>query len=175
MTRQWQRDRSRFNHDWLKNRYIPAVVKFIHTIDGKVIDHSFEGSFVNTLLPQWRQRRVEGIRLIAAFEEEMSPARLVDQPPLGYCPASTKQWLHKLVHGIWLVRYPAKELVKEAQTSLDSVDVSYEKLQAALLRVGNQDSPSRLGPLRPYVQEFQCACQQLANSIEGFAHELRMV
>ena len=73
----WQKRRSEFNHDWLKNRFIPALAKWLNLLDDRIEDLSFEHTFVETVLPQWEDHREEALALPRDFEQEMSPRTLL--------------------------------------------------------------------------------------------------
>jgi hypothetical protein len=93
----WQRRRSELNHDWLKNRYLPALAKWINILDDYVEDYGFEKDFLELTLPQWEEHRLLVIALIESFEIEMSPGIQLSHPPLSHLPESTKMWLHSLI------------------------------------------------------------------------------
>src|ERR1051326_4473635 len=88
----WQKRRSSFNHDWLKNQFMPALAKWLNLLDNKIEDPDFERAFIASVLPKWEQHREEALRLPRDFEQEMSPRRLFECHPLAHHNVHTKQW-----------------------------------------------------------------------------------
>src|ERR687885_736280 len=68
MTLSWQKRRTSFNHDWLKNQYMPALAKCINIVDGKIEDRAFELNFYNLVLRQWKRHEVELSTLLDDFK-----------------------------------------------------------------------------------------------------------
>jgi hypothetical protein len=171
----WQKRRSTFNHDWLKNRFIPALVKFRNLLDDRIEDIEFEQSFVATVLPEWESHRQEAYALANDFEPEMSPRRLFDLPPLSQCDEQTRQWLGNLVHFLWLTRYPVRRWVDDTLTSAREADVAYHQIQEALEDCADVQSASALRPYRMVFVEFQKRCHELALSIQKFPSEVQAI
>src|SRR5207248_1082717 len=94
----WQRRRSAFNHDWLKNQYLTALASWINLLDsrGGYRDAAFESVFVPEILPQWELSREEALSLARTFDWEMSARQLFQYPPLLRSDSDTKQWLGDL-------------------------------------------------------------------------------
>ena len=109
----WQKRRSEFNHDWLKNRYIPALAKWLNLLDDLIEDAPAEAGFVASVLPQWEGRSQEGLALAHDFVTAMSPAGLLD---CIEClrRRTDKEWLRQLIHQLWLARYPIHEWIADA-------------------------------------------------------------
>ena len=96
MTSSWQKRRSAFNHDWLKNQYLPALAKLINIIDSEVEDPEFPRFFVHLTFPQWEQRREEVLSIIRDSEHSISPQILFHSSQLSNCDAYTKSWASEL-------------------------------------------------------------------------------
>src|SRR5258707_121105 len=132
MTNCWRKRRSSFNHDWLKNQYIPALARYLNLLDDLIEDDEFARSFVSDVLAEWELHRNEAVDLAKSFEYEMSPQRLVECSPLCRCEECTKRWLGNLMHLLWLKRYPIDQWVAEAAQAIESTDVAYGRLQQSL-------------------------------------------
>ena len=173
MTPAWQKRRSRFNHDWLKNQFLPALASWLNLLDDKIEDPGFEQSFMAAVLPQWEAHHVEALDLVRDFEELMSPAGLLDRPPLVRLSEYDRSWLRKLVHGLWLGRYAVPKLVANALDHILAVDRAYELVQQRLRSCPGTQSVYSERPFRSDWKEFRELCLQLAKAIEAFPGEVK--
>ncbi|HEX8163570.1 MAG TPA: hypothetical protein VF538_16995 [Pyrinomonadaceae bacterium] len=171
----WQKRRSEFNHDWLKNQYLPALAKFLNLLDDLIEDREFESSFVPVTLSQWGSHREEALALASDYEQLMSPQRLFSCPPLSRRRAHDKQWLGRLVHDLWLARYPVRRWVSEALAAAESADVAYRQLQGALQSCADTQSAEALRPFRKQFLEFYERCQELGGAISKLPDEVKVV
>jgi uncharacterized protein with PIN domain len=174
MTVTWQQRRSAFNHDWLKNRFLPALAKWLNLLDDLIEDTTTEASFVASVLPQWEGHRDEALALARDFEVEMSPARLFD------CikwlrRRGNEVWLRQLVHRLWLARYPVQDWVADASARAARADAAYERLQVGIRQCAEASSAAGLRHLRPQFVEFRDCCQSLAQAVGSFPSEVRVV
>lgn len=168
----WQSRRSRFNHDWLKNQFLPALDNFLNILDGRVEDEETEATFIASVLPIWETHRTEAHLLPADFERCMSPRTLFERPPLSRCDEETRCWLGDLIHKLWLARYMVGDLVANASARAREVDDAYIKLQQGLEECKSKLTARELRPLRPLFGQFRQACYRLALSIERFPNKV---
>jgi hypothetical protein len=171
----WQKTRSAFNHDWLKNQYMPALGKYLNLIDDHIEDTEFERLFISQVLPEWEDHREEAVALARDFEREMSPRRLFYQSSLMQCDEDTKQWLGSLIHELWSRRYPVKQWVEDALSAVKQTDDAYQKLQASLQNGVDTSSAAEIRPLRDQIAALRTQCQILANAISIFPAEQRVL
>jgi hypothetical protein len=171
----WQKRRSDFNHDWLKNRYLPALAKWNNVLDERVEDPAFEAKFLTELLPQWEQHRVSSIDLIETFEREMSPSVLFNQSPLQECSTTPQGWLSNLVHVLWLRRYPIQIWTSTAGKCVSEIDETYRILEETIAAVDSEFTASRMRPHQPLFKEFRQRCQSLARAIEQFPSRISVI
>jgi hypothetical protein len=168
MTLCWQTSRSRFNHDWLKNRFLPSISKFLNILDEKVEDPEFESCFLKRVLPEWQFRLSEGFVLASSFDSQMSPRLLFGEPPLTCVPAATRRWLEPIVHELWKNRCSADQLCDRLTRNLCEADNAYRSLVFQLNRQGERPSPEYLLGLRQQCDEFRTHCEAVAESLEPF-------
>ncbi|MBL7204166.1 MAG: hypothetical protein ISS63_07535 [Desulfobacteraceae bacterium] len=171
----WQKRRSEFSHDWLKNKYIPALGTFLNILDQKVEDAEFQMSFLSEVLPQWKSHRDEAFALPREFIEKMSPKVLVDHVPLSFLDDGTKMWLRQLVHGLWVTRYPIKQWVFDAYASAHEVNAAYDLLKKKLKECQNMRAAQALTSIRDEFVAFRKQCQNLARAIEKFPSEVKAI
>lgn len=170
----WQDRRNRFNHDWLKNSFIPALKKFLNLLDDKIEDQQFEQSFIESVLPKWESHRFEAFSLAEDFEHAMSPRVLFELPPLSQCDEETRKWLGERIHISWLAKHAVHALVEEAVSRARSADAAYNSLHNGLGSCANTVSVQALHPLRPFFAEFLQACHDLARAIERFPSDVKV-
>ncbi len=175
LTTNWQKRRSQFNHDWLKNQFTTALAKWLNLLDDQIEDNDFEQSFILSVLPKWDSHRDEALAIVHDFEQQMSPQSLFEQEPLSRCDEDTKEWMGELVHQLWLVRYPVKEWVANADTAVKNTNTAYDQLQQQLQNCTNTKSAQALQPLRKQFAQFSESCQKLAKAIEQFPNEVKVV
>ena len=164
----WQKRRAQFNHDWLKNQFMPALDKWLNLLDDKIEDPNFERSFTLSVLPEWHSHRDEALAIVSDFEQQMSPQSLFEREPLSRSDEDTKKWLGELVHHLWLERYPVKEWITNASAAVENADTAYTQLQQQLQQCSNIQSAQVLRPFREQFAEFRKNCQDLARAIEQF-------
>lgn len=170
----WQKRRTELNHDWLKNRFMPALSKWLNLLDDKLNDPNFEGSFINSVLGEWEENKEQILELSKSFEHEMSPARLFDWPPLSYCDDETKCWLGKLLHTHWVETYSVHQLVAESIKSVEQIEACYQTIKESLPTTQTISAFS----LRPLKQQFRAlrdTCQILANNLSRFPTEIKVI
>lgn len=175
MTLSWQKRRSEFNHDWFKNKFIPALEKWINLLDDQIEDAAFERTFVSDVLYKWEQHKDEVLDLLNDFESEMSPKILFKEYPLSNCDEDTKHWLGDLIHNMWLVRCSVSKLVEDGLSSVNEVGNAYNGIQSSLKTCENVQHIEKLRTFRSLFETFLKSCRNLAQSIEKFPGEVIVV
>jgi hypothetical protein len=174
LTPVWQKRRSRFNHDWLKNQFLPTLARWLNLLDDLIEDPEFERSFIPTFLAEWESQRVEARSLASQFEVEMSPACLLDHPPLARFSEQDKAWLKRLVHNLWLQRYAVSAQVDEALAAIRDADAIFVAIQQ---RLDPSAEPPTAADERVHLiqwREFRECCQNLAKVIEAFPNQVKV-
>jgi len=174
MMTSWQKRRNEFNHDWLKNRYLPALAKWINILDDRVEDLEFQQEFPRSILNQWREYGPQAHLLAEMFESEMSPKMFLDKLPLSRLPSGTREWLGQTVHELWLNRYPVRQLISEAVSATDAADLGYQRLREAIDSKASS-TIEELRSLRPVFATFQNLCQALARTVEALPSKVLIV
>lgn len=140
MLNEWQRRRSEFNHDWLKNQFLNRLNAFLERLRRGHPDVEKLLRFVHEDLPEWRAHEAEARWLIESVETEMSPRRFFEYPPLNRCSEETKCWLPDVVHEIWLSRYPVRALQSQANDALSRVSHCYEMLNDRVRKSASENA-----------------------------------
>jgi hypothetical protein len=168
----WQVARGRFNHDWLKNQYLPALESFRNILKGEVQRVHSTQEFWEIDLPQWEEHRAEADALIRGFEECMSPRVLLDEVPLCGLDKETKSWIGDAVHALWSARLSVPDLRESATSCLETADAAYTKLKAST------DANLGVGINKKLIQlfdEFRNSCHALARAFERFPSSVKVV
>jgi hypothetical protein len=174
-TREWQRRRAEFNHDWLKNQYLQDLGRWNRLLADEIDDPRFERRFVAEVLPTWEKQERVVTALVREFEGEMSPRVLFERSPLSDCNSSTQNWLPDLMHSLWLARYPVRAWLSNARRILEDACIAYSTLCSNLATYPDRRSVEKLRPLRPDFERFRSACHDLASAIEKFPDRILVV
>lgn len=171
----WQRRRSGFNHDWLKNKFLVKLNAALNLLDDRIEDPELEKTLVEDAFAQWHKHHNEAVELAMSFELDMSPATLFDQPPLVNCDEETKQWLAQLVHELWMVREPVKEWIRQTECLSAEAEKFYQELESVLRsRCTDTRSAAALRPFYNHFREWRDSCQKLANVISQFPNSIKI-
>ena len=169
----WQKRRSDFNHDWLKNQYIPKLGTWMNILDEEIEDDDFQKMFITSVLPEWERLKDEALSLTMDFEDDMSPKVLFNEAPLSCCDDHTKKWLGDMVHMMWLERYSVNDLVSEAKELIIATTVAYENLLKAVSACDDQNLES-LRLFRQPFAELLSSCRSLSKCFEKFPSEVNV-
>ena len=124
----WISHCGKFTHQWLKNDFKVTLNWFLAIISDGLDDPVFVKSFLGETLPQWPEKSAEAKELLDEGSFEMSPARLVEQPPLSKCPDDLKELMSNVCHVLWQTRN--QKLFDDAAASIEAMDVAYEQIFA---------------------------------------------
>jgi hypothetical protein len=175
MVIEWQRKRAEFNHDWLKIRYINALQSFLSRLrrrDLQNTKHLYE--FLEQDFPAWGKYSKAAWWLVHQFENEMSPARLFDTPPLNGCPQEMKLWLAPLVHSLWLQRINVRGIVSSASALIKNIDHEFASLSKGL--PGSDDRyVLKLREMFPEWESYTKLCLQLSQRLSLFPRKIEIV
>jgi hypothetical protein len=171
LERSWQNRRARFNHDWLKNVYLPASGTFLNVLRDVANSAELVEFFVLTLLPQWDARAAEVRQLISDMPDAMSPKTLFDEAPLVRCDQCTRLWLPDLVDALWRVRCSVDDVVDKAEQCLKRVVSAYVNVRPVL----PSGSLAVFKASEKQFAELDGACRELAKAIERFPSGVNVV
>ena len=171
-TRSWERRRSAFRHDWLKNTYLNRLDGFLAGLDAANPDLEWLLEFVEEDLSAWEERKDEAREVIGSYEDEMSPRTLFDRPPLSQSTPETQRWLGELAHRLWRRRYDIGDATEDARKALTEVNKKYECLVA---QIEGTPDVAQLKALRSEFEDFRDACADLGKEMSDFLSEVKAV
>jgi hypothetical protein len=166
----WQRRRSEFNHDWLKNRYLNNLDGFIANLEMKKPGESRLEVFLAEDWIQWKTHRDEARKLIASVETEMSPTVLFETDLLKYMNPEARDWVKPLTHYLWLNRCDIKNKISNCEKGLFKANSQYDKINRLLDESGR--NMERLKNLLPEFKAFRDICQAFSESISKLPSEI---
>ena len=160
----WQRLRSRLNHDWLKNVYLKRLDSIISQIESR--DSSNENLIpqIDDALCQWRKHHEELDRLLLMAENRLSPRTFFEIEPLSQISPEHKAWLEPFTHGLWLFRSKIKEKIDNAQIILGEAD----KWQAKLGKNKNLSLMEERSSTKKNLEQFSDKVKALSQAISQF-------
>jgi hypothetical protein len=164
----WQHQRSRFNHDWLKNTFIIQLGALKNMASAMLEDESQLIEACQSALWEWDEHRLEARELIEAFYYQESPKELFHILPLSNCDDETKSWLPDYIHQHWLTTHPVETWIYDALNTWKEADQQARKLQATL-----EQSQSKADTLAVLVNDFRYSVSALSDAISRFSsHQL---
>jgi chromosome segregation ATPase len=166
----WQRRRSEFNHDWLKNRYLNNLDGFIANLEMKRQEEQRLMIFLQEYWVQWETHQEEARQLIASVETEMSPVVLFESELLKDMNPEISEWLKPSTHLLWLNRHDIKNKISNCEEGLLKVNAQYDKINRLLDEKGR--SLEQLKNLLPEFKLFRDICQAFSESISKLPSEV---
>ena len=163
---EWQTRHSKFNHDWLKNKFLNGFEAFVAQLKKPKPDVFRVSEFLSEDFPAWESHRRDAEWIVEAFEDNMSPRRLLDALPLNRCNNETHAWLGHLVDELWLFRYSVKHKVKESRNALMAVNLIYEQI-ASELQQSRPIELTKLTALYPQFYELKETYQVLSKTLSN--------
>lgn len=159
----WQRRRSEFNHQWLKNRFLSALDATHNIVAGRIQGRDYLEEMVRLDLPEWPDRRAEIDQLLDAFTSDASPSSLFSSPPFSHWEEPTRQAICELTQALWLARNPLAEWTQEIRAAAAEADRQYESLSQLPLSAADGAINPEFGSC---LEDFRSACRTLARAIE---------
>lgn len=125
----WNDERARFNHDWFQVRFLTFLQAWQEELDAAGKDGNLTEDLLQGL-GDWKAHRPQLERLLADAKCLLSPARLVEVPPLDSLPEPQRAWLAEVVDAAWLEKSGIGSAVEDLATMAKEVDGLLENLSA---------------------------------------------
>ena len=168
----WQSRRNRFNHDWLKNKFLLSLERLVKIAEDKIEDEDYANRFLAGGLPGWKQEEESARELIESFEQSMSPRVYLDREPL--CRSTHRHWLRDVVHTLWKSRIGVDDLMATARGSLDAASEAYSDLGRCVEEHCDRMDCVRLSCCKTPLVKFRDRCSQLAIAFEKFPYRIHV-
>ena len=174
MNQSWQKRRAGLNHDWLKNKLLQEMGKWINILNEQVEDEQFERDFARSLTHQWAEHRREAADLANTFQTEMSPRRFLDHYPFPNLPTEEQCWLGELIHELWLSRYPVQDWTSTVVACTRDADEAFLRI-TDLFRQNPNATARELKRNLDAFEQIKARCEALAKAIEAFPSKVLVV
>lgn len=151
---EWLRLRARFRHDWLENRFLT----FLYAEESRLAAAPSDRETMLARVNEWCEQRNTLLDILESAEDALSPAQLLDAPPLDAIPTPRASALRSLIHRDFQERSNVSKAVDEARARLRDVD----DVVAAL---HNGDVAELLPQLREAVTDLDAAVSRIPTRI----------
>lgn len=117
----WENERSRFNHDWFQVRFLTFLQAWQEELDVAWKDGNMPPDLLQGL-GDWEAHRPQLELLLVNAKCLLSPARLVEMPPLDSLPVQRRAWLAGVVDAVWLEKSGIGSAMENLVTMTKEVD-----------------------------------------------------
>jgi hypothetical protein len=175
ISQNWQARRTAFNHDWLMSRFDRDIYAWVDVFNGEPEDELFNSeSFAATFFKVWQDRHNDVCKLVSEYEYAMSPARLLDVPPLSNMSEDSREWLREFVHTLWKVRCDVDKQQSDALAAILSAAEVFSRIRTAY----DAEGFKALIGSKEFVQELKELierCKQLGNALSRLNREIEVI
>jgi hypothetical protein len=131
MSTDWQRKRSDFNHGWLKNRLLVALLKFMRVASGQVEDRDAEDALAR-LIAEWRGMRGTVCSLLDFIEQRTTKPMQPCLQDVRIFGDDAAEYLLEVERQTWLCRSGATHTTIKARSEVETLDRTMDALSQAL-------------------------------------------
>ncbi|MBK6744446.1 MAG: hypothetical protein IPG66_16380 [Hydrogenophilales bacterium] len=117
----WNRARSNFNHNWLKNRLIVTLSRTRNVLNGKVHDEAIWAD-LTALLSEWPERMAEAKDIMMSYPDAASPRQSVETSLAANVPKDVAGWLADVAVQRWKEQESPNEKYADAVGALNDLD-----------------------------------------------------
>lgn len=125
----WENERARFNHDWLQVSFLTFLQAWHEEIDTAGNDCNMPAD-LDQKLRDWSAHRPQLDLLLKEAKRLLSPARLVEAPPLDSLPERQRVWLAEVVEAVWSEQSGVASVVEDLSAMANEVDGLVESVCA---------------------------------------------
>jgi hypothetical protein len=130
MNEAWQARRAELNHLQMRNLFLNSVTASLSRLESQQSDGDLMVATAQRL-SRWPRLAAEYRSLIEDFPQEMSPAVMVDRPPLNQLPATWRDSAREMLLVLWRARHPVDEWMHCAMIALEEADSAYREMVPA--------------------------------------------
>ena len=169
---EWERLRGRFNHDWLRNRFLLTVGSFLSSVSGEGYSVKEALEPLMDAMAQWPERRDRLSGILRDFEGTLSPATLLDSPPLDRLDETVRKWLRPLIHSLWWKGRGNETRLNGVEEARKQADEKYEHLMASLIAAHAERD---IEGLERTAKEMYAEFRRLAEAIHRLPSKVEVV
>lgn len=128
---EWERQRSAFNHGWLKNRLVACLLRCKRVADGMVQDDLAQDD-LRELLCSWEVVRPSALQVLLEHEYRVHNAISPSSRDISALGESTCRYLLEVDRLRWLHLTNAEKAGKEALNALEDADEEIRRSRTLL-------------------------------------------
>ncbi len=148
---EWNRARSSFNHDWLKNRLMVTLARARNVLHGRVDDDSI-WTDLNSLLEEWTEKKADATRIVALYEELADPRKNIEAKVSSSFPPDVVDWLSDVAVQRWIEQESPAERKEQATQALHDVDHRVAEVSARLGKSSVLENEEMIEPVAQLIQ-----------------------
>ena len=178
----WQIEKSRLNHGWLRNSILAQL-----RLEEKYLATREDICVLKATLEEWRTHHDEIREMIERFIPAESPQNVLSEVPLSRLGNNDRQWLAKVIHECWLKRTLATSVVHEALEAFQQCRKNYMELSLSFSEVfvaseyrphaaSDQElklQDDRYSDLSKHIRKFARSVYALSEAISQFPFNAR--
>jgi len=124
----WDRQRSEFNHGWLKNRFVTCVLRCKRVAEG-VVEDDMACEDLYELVSGWDSLRRSATQILSEMESRIAAPVLPSSEDVLILGESTCRYLLEVERQRWLQLSNACSRVREAEESLKAFDDEVRRIR----------------------------------------------
>ena len=171
----WKKKRSQFNHDWLKNIYIPNVATYINILDNKIEDDDFVENFLTNIFKGFELHIHDAVSLIDEFIDEMSPRVLFNEQPLIRLDEDVREIFSDIIHKLWCDKYFVYKRIYQIRKLINNTIIAYKRILDIGFSNNINLNVKSFSIYKPLFLEFLFTCRELSKAIEKIPSDIKMV
>lgn len=165
MIEAWQSRRAELNHLQMRNLFLNSVTAAAGRLQS-LPDEEATHSVIHERLSRWPRLSREYRALIHDFVDEMTPAVVIDRPPLFRLAEAWRESVRPVIHALWKARHPVDDWVATATAALTEADHSYSEMFPL-------EGPPRLSVSA--LERFQDRCLALCEAVSRFPSRIPLL
>jgi hypothetical protein len=165
---EWTAEKSRLNHDLIKNRLLLDLSKAIGIAEGSVSNSHFARTGLKQISDVFQQIDTITTHLLQVYVRTSSPGSYFRREPLNHIDENIRVWLPDFLDVLWNESWKVDVLVLEAEKSLDT---SRRALWEMLKDI--EDNNAAISQdIHPQLKSFQQALIQLSVCLSTFPRSM---
>ena len=171
----WQKRRSNYNHNWLKNSYTTGEIRrWVAFLSGNAEGGDFTKSrFTSYIEAEWVQNGSEILGLLEEYQDAMSPSSLFDEGALSHVDDTTEKWLRPMCVAIWKAKHGADDAVENVHTAYHSANTTLQEL-STLVSVHESAALTSGSVFLVKLNTFLRQCQELAEAVHRLESSVKV-
>jgi|GEM_PF-5212008 len=169
--RKWLELRSRLHHDWLQNSYITFLNARADHLEGSLRRSEKVRLDVKEQFAEWKEKEGEFRLFFQTAVDALSPAQLLDEPPLCQMTHENRTWLKELVHALFVVNSQIEKRAELLSAEMEKISVT----QSLLMQIISMEDNLLLEQNDVSFVSFRDSVLEFSRKISDLPHEVQVV